>query len=184
NGVVPCGKDLMKTWPTFYEDATVAARGLYFPEKQQVHWWVAFQDGNNLPTRRLVLHHTLMRMSPEGSRGGFAIWGGSSFSGVFAVCMYSDNIDSGGPRSRYLKPFVAFEGKGLIWRTDVGTTDNGTAYAARLKTKPYGRGGMLDAFEVGETLLLAKGSASRIDVQVTGSRSDKSAVTRIVPNVN
>jgi hypothetical protein len=183
NGIEPCGADLVKTWETVNLDAKVAARAIYFPEKRQVHWWVA-TGVSDWPNQRLVLHTNLMRSSAEGARGGFAKWSGLS-SEALAVTMFADNIDAGGPRSKFLKPFIGLRGNGLIWRTDTGDDDHGAAYSAQLRTKPFARSGLLDRFEVGEGELMAAAAAGvLLNVAVIGLRSDHSLVTRTVSGID
>lgn len=167
-GVEPCGFDLILTWDTINLDATkVLARALYFKEKKQVHWWISTGTANT-PNLRIVLHTTEMRQAEDGKRRGWATWDGGSAS-VLAVCMFADNIDAGVARSNVLKPFVGVEGNGLIWRTDTGTADNDTAYAASIKTKPYVHGSLLNRFEVKNAALLAKAATgATMDVTLTG----------------
>ena len=109
-GIEPCGDDLIATWPHVNVDAILPCRSLYFPEKRQVMWWVAYDSQS--PNLRIVLHTNLMRRELEGTRGssgGFALWYGASAI-IFACCLYSDNIDTGGLRTRRLKPFVGIAG--------------------------------------------------------------------------
>lgn len=180
-GIEPCGRDLLKTWKTVNKDAIIPARGVYFPEKLQVHWWVPVSAVANSPNLRIVLHTNLTRQDAEGARGGFALWLGAS-SVMYAVCMFSDNVETVGPRSRTLKPFLGLPSAPLIVRTDVGDTDWGTAYAARLKTKAFIRSGLLDHFECGEAQFMTNAVAGgTLDVTVSGTRSDQSIVQKIVP---
>ena len=165
-GVEPCGADLQQTWYGANIDATkVCARGLYYPEKKQVHWWIATGSANT-PNLRLVLHTQEMRPTPDGMRRGWVLWDGGSAAAI-SCCMFADNIDTGGPRSNVLVPFIGLEGNGLIWRTNVGHTDNGTPYHATIRTRPYVHGSLLHQFEVKGGMLLAGAvPGGRLDVTV------------------
>ena len=192
-GIEPCGADLVKTWETVNLDAVVPARGLYYPEKRQVHWWVAADvpgfPNHSLPTTRIVLHTHLMRSEPEGARGGYAIWTGNGSWGV-SCCMFAENVNDNTIRSRVLRPFIGIDpgfapGASAIWMSDTGNTDMAGAYVARLRTKPFLQGGALNHFEVGEALLLAGASpGAKLTITIRGLRADKSAVIKTITGVD
>lgn len=146
-GVQPCGLDLPATWRSVNLDASsLVCRGLYYPEAQQIHWWIATGD-SPVPNLRLVLHVAAMLSGREDEmRRGWARWTGPS-SEALAVCLFSDNIDAQTFRSRRLVPFVGVAGNGLIWRTDTGSDDNGTDYQASMTTRPFVHGNVLHQFE-------------------------------------
>ena len=50
-----------------------------------------------------------------------------------------------------MRPFVGVRDAGPIQRTETGDDDNGTAYAARILTKPYTPVGILHQFGVEQT---------------------------------
>lgn len=185
NGVVACGRDLIETWPRFHEDAIVGARGVYYAEKEQIHWWIATEDAQE-PTLRIVLHHNLMRQGQEGSRGGLALWDGPS-ARTWAVCMFADNIDAATERSRYLKPFMSaipFWG-GTIWKTDTGDTDNTHIYTATLHTKAFAKTALLDHFEVGEGALMATaGAGVLLTVALSGHRADHAVIVKTLSGIS
>jgi hypothetical protein len=54
-----------------------------------------------------------------------------------------------------LKPIIGVEGDGLIWLTDTGTDDNGTAYDAYVVSKAYVRRSLLHQFKCKSGVLLA-----------------------------
>jgi hypothetical protein len=164
DGLEPCGLDIQRvTWLSVNLNATyVQSVSCYFPENRQIHWWVPTDD-SNAPDTRLVLQVDRQRKVANGWRGGWRKWTGPSAEALTA-CLYSDNIDSvdyefgGGDidASRALVPFIGVVGDGLVWRTTVGADDNGTAYAARIVTKPYMHGALLHHFECQSATLLAK----------------------------
>lgn len=183
NGVEPCGIDLIDTWETVNLDAVVAARGVYFPEKRQVHWWVA-TGANTTPDTHLVLHTANMVTTLQGSRRGWAIWTGPSASAL-AVTMFADNIDAGVDRSNAFVPIIGVDDTEPIWITDTGNDDNGTAYSARLLTKPFTRGNLLHQFEAQEGILLAKANTGAvIDITIIGTRADEGASEQEVSNIS
>lgn len=166
-GIQSCGADILETWRTINLDATqVLCCGLYYPEARQVHWWIATDDSNT-PNMRIVLQTNEVRNVEDGARRGWTIWTGDS-CGALACCLYSDNIDDNAARNRSLKPFVGLEGNDLVHRTDTGTDDNGTAYAASITTKPYATAGIMNQFGVMSGWLVAKVDASAtITIKIT-----------------
>ena len=183
NGVEPCGADLIDTWETVNLDAVVVARGVYFPEKKQVHWWIA-TGASTTPDLRLVLHTTFMRDTPEGSRKGWAVWDGPS-AAVLAVTLFATNIDADTDRTNVLAPVIGGAEDGLIWLTDTGNDDNGTAYAARLLTKPYTRGNLLHQFEISDAVLMGKvQTGAVIDVTLIGNKADEGITQKEVANIS
>lgn len=183
-GVEPCGADLAVTWDTVNIDATkVAARGLYYRENKQVQWWVA-TGASNVPDRMLVLHTKHMRRTDEGLRGGWVTWT-SEIAEALTVCMFADNIDDDTDRSNVLVPFIGREGDGLVWRTNTGDDDNGTAFSARILTKPFVRGSLLNEFEVKSASLAAKAATGAVlDVTLIGSRADEAEVSEEVSDIS
>lgn len=166
-GLQWAGGDIWETWKTVNINATsVVCRAVFYPENRQVHWWVATTTGN-VPDTRLVLHTNHTRDTEDGCRRGWALWTGPS-AGALAVCMFAENIDDGTARSLVLRPFIGLEGHGLIQRTDTGSDDNGTAYAADLVTKPYAPASILNQFEVRAVSVLAKAvTSATVDVTLT-----------------
>jgi hypothetical protein len=152
-GVEPCGADIRVTWNSVDIDAPyIHARGCYFSEKKQVHWWVpVVGSGARL---RLVLHTQEMRSAPDGMRCGWALWEGYSAQAI-AVCMFADNVDSNGPRSNVLVPFLGMNDGNLILRSDTGTSDAGQAYNAMIRTRPFVQGSLLHQWEAASAMLLA-----------------------------
>src|SRR5579859_474908 len=54
-GLQTCGYDILKVWGTVNMDALQPCVGLYYPDKQQVHYWLAV-NGSLVPNQRIVLH--------------------------------------------------------------------------------------------------------------------------------
>lgn len=105
NGLQQCGADILDIWRTVNLNASVVARAVYYPDARQVHWWIATGD-SDVPDTRIVLHLNEIRLTESGYRRGWAVWNGPSATAL-AVCLYADNVDTGGPRSNRLVPFIA-----------------------------------------------------------------------------
>jgi hypothetical protein len=166
-GVQACGADIHKgIWSRVNLTATKAiSRGVYDPINRQVHFWLAV-DGGNSPSIRIVLQTNETRDTADtGARRGWSTWTGGSCSAL-AVCLFSDNIDDDAARNRSLRPFIGREGGGLIWRCDTEHNDNGTAYSARIVSKPYIPESILNHFGVMSGALVATAAAST-SIQVT-----------------
>lgn len=179
-GVESCGMDLRTTWESVNLDATkVVARSLYFPEKQQIHWWIATGTAN-VPNLRIVLNTQEMRATDSGWRRGWSVWDGGS-AAALTCCLFASNIDDDTDRSNVLVPFIGVEGGGLVWQTDTGDDDNGTAYAASITTKPFVHGSLLNDFEVTSGALLAKAATGAVlDISLVANFG---TVTKTVPGV-
>lgn len=184
-GVEPCGLDLTDTWDTVNLDATfIVCRTAYFHEKQQVHWWVA-TNGSNIPNKRLVLHTTEMREAEDGTRKGWVIWDGPS-AAALSVVIFPDNLDdiADGPSARHV-PYIGVAGGGLIWKTDTGSTDNGTTYHARIVTKPFVQANLLHKYECKNASIFAKGTSSAtLDITVHGLRPGLGAISKTVSGID
>lgn len=132
-GSVWAGGDILTTWRTVNLNATtVQARAVFYPDKQQVHWWVPTSTAN-VPDLRLVLQTNNTRLGDEGVQFGWARHSGGTVAGL-AACLFATNIEAGVARSLSLKPFVAIGN--TVHMMDTGNTDNGTVYAAQLVSRP------------------------------------------------
>jgi hypothetical protein len=168
NGLQTCGADILETFQTINQNASVVSVSLFYPEARQVHWWIATDDSDT-PNLRLVLQTNEMRLTNEGYRRGWTVWDGPSAETVSA-CLYAENVDdTGDPRSLNLVPFIAkLDDDGLIQRTDTGDDDNGTEYEAHIRTKPYLPEGTLNRCGIMSGALIAKAQAgASLDVIVT-----------------
>jgi hypothetical protein len=184
NSLERCGADIFETWRDVNLDASkVVSRGVFYPEPQQVHWWITTDDADS-PNLRIVLQTNEVRSGDDGARKGWSIWDGPS-SAALAVCRFADNIDDDTPRSNVLVPFIALEGDGLIHRTDMGSDDNGTDYEARIVSKPYVHGSLLNEFECKNGVLMAKAqSGASLDITVTPNFGADATHTRTVSDIS
>lgn len=166
NGIEQCGADIRTTWETVNLDAAqVACSGVYYAATRQVIWCVATED-SDIPNLALVLQTNETRNTDDGVRRGWSVWTGTRASAL-TMCLYSDNIDANVDRNQSLVPFIGLEGLGLIHRCDTGDDDNGTAYAARIVSKPFTLKSLLTQFEVTAGAVLAKAvTGATVDVKV------------------
>lgn len=169
-GVQTAGKDILTTWRTINLDATQAVcRGVYYPDKQQVHWWIAV-DGANAPSMRVTLQVNEARDTDDGVRKGWAIHTLPGTTKVYAACLFADNIEDGAARSLALRPFIGTNSaSGLIQQCDTGDDDNGTAFAARIVSRPILGAGLLSQFGVLSAAVLAE-AATGVELRVSASR--------------
>jgi hypothetical protein len=153
------GRDILNTWRSINTDATIVCRALYYPESRQVHWWVASSAGS-FPNFKIILQTNETREMPDGVRKGWTTATGI-ITQAYTACLFSDNVDAGVARSLVLKPFIGVSAtNGYVLQCDTGITDNGTAFAARVKSKPFIMRGLLNKFGSMAIAILAKASAS------------------------
>lgn len=152
-------RDILNTWRTVNTDALIVSRSLYYPESRQVHWWLS-TSGGTVPNYKIILQTNETRETPDGVRKGWSVATGNITS-AYATCLFADNVDDNVARSLTLRPFIGTtSGKGYVLRCDTGINDNGTAYAARIVTKPFILRGLLNKFGSMAIAILAKASSS------------------------
>lgn len=153
--ITQCGEDIRETWALLNLEATkVVCRGLFYPKNRQVIWNIA-TSGANVPDLSIVVHVNEMRETEQGFRRGWVTWNGTRSQGL-AMCLFSSNIEAGAARNHNLVPFIGGEFTGRVHLCDTGTTDNSTAYAASIITKPYVLKTIATQFGVLRGYLLAK----------------------------
>lgn len=159
-GLQGCSADIQETWRRVNVNAsTVICRGVYYPDSQQVIWWVAV-DGGNTPTLKLVLQVNESRHMDDGVRRGWSTGTGLSATAISA-CLFASNINDNAARNMTLRPFIGLGGSvASILRLDTGTTDAGTVYYSHVTTKPYTMAGILNRFGIMAGAVLAKAADS------------------------
>ncbi len=169
SGLFWAGKDIKTTWERVNIEATqVIARGLFYPQSNQVKWTIAV-DGSNTPNLGLTLQLDNVVMSEDGLRKGWSLSTGDSTQAL-AMVMYSSNVDTANPRMRNLVPLigVASVTGAHIQILNTGVTDNGTAYVASITTKPYSLAGILNKFRLRAAALFAEADAnSNLRISIT-----------------
>jgi len=180
-GIVQCGADIRTTWESIHLDATqVTCTGIFYPATRQVIWNIA-TGSSNIPTLALVLQTNQQRESEEGLRRGWSVFDGDRTRGL-TMALFSTNIEANTVRNRTLVPFIGLEGLGLLHMCDTGDTDNGTTYAAQIRTKPFTLRSLMQQFGVKSALLLAK-AVTGAKVTVSVIRNFGLETTSIVEDV-
>jgi hypothetical protein len=154
-GLEWCGSDIRESWTSVHLDAAkVVCSGLYDPVTRQVQWNIA-TGSSDTPNLGITLQTDSVRADENGTHRGWATWDGNRTTAL-AMCLYSSNIEAGVARNRILRPFIGLEGNGLVHLCDTGNTDNGTAYTARVVSKPYVLQTIMSRMGVMAGALLAK----------------------------
>lgn len=160
SGLLVAGSDIINTWESVNVDATlVVSRVIFYPNKNQISWWVATGSANT-PDLRINLQIDSSRVVEDGLRLGWTKHTGSS-SEALATTMFSTNIESNTTRSQKLKPFIGVDN--TILMMDDGNTDNGDAYTADLISRPYlVSGSITNKFGIRAASLIADANASAV----------------------
>jgi hypothetical protein len=157
--IMQCGEDIRETWALLnLEAAKVVCKGLFYPKNRQIIWNIA-TGSSDTPTLSIVVHVNEMRESEQGFRRGWTTWDGVRTQGL-AMCLFSSNIEDDAARDHDLVPFIGGEFTGRVHLCDTGADDNGTAYAASIKTKPYILKTLATKFGVLTAYLLAKANTN------------------------
>lgn len=136
---------LRTTWLTVNSDADmVVSHGVYYPDKQQVHWWLATQYSHS-PNLKIISQITEIRSSEDGTTGGWTTANGT-IATAWCSCVLPELVQdlSTGSAIISFRPYGGFQTPNFIQRLDVGQDDNGNKYRAVIKTKPYIMGGLLN----------------------------------------
>lgn len=182
DGVIRCGADIRTTWKTFNVNAAKTwCNAVFFADNHQVQWRIA-TGSSDIPSAMIVLQTNTMRMGEDGARRGWTLWTGPT-AGALCATMYASNSDAGIARTLDLVPYIGMEGQGLIWRTNTGTTDAGTAYASSVTSRPYTSAGILNEFGVLSAAVVGKADAT-VYVKVQVVKDFDTANTVPVDNVS
>jgi hypothetical protein len=164
---------LRTTWKRVNTLATtISARGIYYPDKQQVWWWVAV-DGNNTPNLLIKLQVSECRSESGRASRGFSLADGFISEGM-AVSQVSELVILNGVSPQLSRrPFIGFPAPYFLMRGDTGEKDYTTRFHAKIVSRPYLPAGLLNQWEsmVGALLAVAdtiepESNASRIQVSI------------------
>lgn len=151
NGLEWMGRDLRNTWLSVNRNASIAAHGVFYSLKNQVHFWIAV-NGSDHPNFKIVVHCNQVQSTIEGARRGWVtVPVGNRISDAYCSTMFAANVDSTDSRDIVLVPFIgkaqwSVNGstiKNLVQRCDVGNTDAATVgdtlstYYGKVQTKPF-----------------------------------------------
>lgn len=138
-------KGLRNVWRRVNRLATVPCHGKYYPDKQQVHWWIAV-DGATTPNLKIVLQ--ISETTSQGGNGGDATRGWALATGQIANALCSgiltERVFEGGILGLSNRPYVGMASPYFMQRCDVGDTDAGIAFEATIVTRPYLVTGLLN----------------------------------------
>lgn len=175
------GRDLRTLWGRVNQNATIPAFGVFYQQKNQVHFWVAV-DGSDHPNEKIVVHTDSIVSDSNGARRGWVtVPVGNRIADAYCACMFSENIDSIDIRSFNQTPFIGkakwnvlgSQITNVIQRCDVGTTDafstgdTSAYYYAKIQTRPFSPLSLLNKTGLlSGTLLVAAASSPANDVHV------------------
>lgn len=142
--------------------ANLVARGVYYADKQQVHWWLAV-DGQDQPSMQIVLQVSELRAQHlAGGNGvgrGWSIATGQIGQALCAAVL-TEIVTIDGVAQVSDRPFVGMLSPFGIQRCDTWDTDGGIPYRAILRTKPFLAAGLLNKWGAMCVALLATAHAS------------------------
>jgi hypothetical protein len=165
-GLEYLGRDVEDIWRTVNIGATgVVGFGIYHPDKNQVWWWVATGSSNSPDT--LIVFDIMQGKAADGERvrGGWSKFTGEIAEARCAV-MFSNTL--GATMSRDLKPYIgSSDSTALMLKADTtDQTDNGTAFQAYIRSRPYTPAELATNFGFQEGYLVGK-AASGVTVRLT-----------------
>lgn len=148
-------RGLRQTWKRVNSSAAdIIARGIYYPDKSQVHWWVAV-DGGETPTLKLVLQVDQIVDSGASVSRGWSLADGR-IAQAYSVAIFNEIEEMpDGSVVLSLRPFIGLTAPDCIQRCDTTDADAGVSYRARIKTRPYIMAGLLNKWGSMTAALLA-----------------------------
>lgn len=175
------GRDIRTLWQRVNQNATVPAHGVFYQQKNQVHFWVAL-DGADHPNGKIVVHTDAIASDANGARRGWVtVPVGNRIADAYCSNMFSDNVDSLDIRGFSQAPFIGkakwivngVQITNVVQRCDVGTTDafstgdTAAYYYAKVQTRPFSPLSLLNKTGLlSGTLIVASSSSPANDVHV------------------
>lgn len=137
-GFSRCHYDIDDIWATVNLNATYPPHGVWHRDLHQIWWYVATGVSNECDTR-IVFDTALGRVVEVegliGVRRGWSRANGPS-AAARCSCLMSDTL--GASMGIRLKPYLGMSAtNNTVWKADTGTDDNGTAFQAYVKSKPF-----------------------------------------------
>jgi len=180
---------LQATWKKINTGATaIISHGVYYPDKQQVHWWVSI-NGEDKPNYRIVLQVNRIESDNEGTNKGWSVHTGRS-SFAWSSCIVPETVldESSGSVSLTFRPYIGMDSPEFIQRMDSGNTDNGEPYVAKIVTRPYFITGLLNRWGAMTASLLAVPNddpTTQINVKFIRDfgKEESGVITDFVPDV-
>lgn len=150
-------KNIRGTWRRMnVSAANIFAHGVYYPDKQQVLWWLSV-DGADTPNIRLRLQVSEVRSDDDSTQRGWSIDTGD-ITEAYCSTIVPQLVDDESAGSVVLAsiPYAGFNGANKVQVTDVNSTDNGATFQARIVTRPYLVAGLLNRWGAMTAALLAQ----------------------------
>lgn len=161
NGQIQVIYGLLTTWQRVHVNAsTIISHGVFYPYKQQIHWWVAV-DGANTPSLKLVLHLAHMRVAPDGRLYGSWALADGYIASAFCSAMLTDPVSLAGTAALSYRPFIGKQVTAAMQRCDVGPTDDGTAIAPVIISRPFLLDTIVAMWGITRGTLIAAANATR-----------------------
>lgn len=173
---------LRNTWARVNATATQAVvRGVYYPFKQQMWWFVAV-DGANAPNLGLKLQVNELREVEGGVHRGWTTFDGTLATALSATLFTEQMVDENGHNTLSTRPALGFLSPDYLLRSDLLDTDNGTAYVAKIRTRPLFQVGLLNRWGAMTAALLAAANGDA-KVQVSFIRNYGLETNHIITNL-
>jgi hypothetical protein len=137
-------KGLRNLWRRMNTGAgLVSTFGVYYPDKQQVHWWLAL-DSNDIPNFKIISQVNELRENQDGVSRGWTTATGD-ITNAYCGCIMSEltERETGAVALNY-RPYIGLAAPSYLQRCDIGTTDDGTEYRAIIRSKPFFFVGLLN----------------------------------------
>jgi hypothetical protein len=158
---------LRNTWKRVNLAANVIiSRGLYYPAKEQAHWWLAV-DGSNSPNFKIISQVSELQPVAGGGLGrGWSVATGLITTAT-AVALLTELTTENGLSFLRTYPFVGLDSVNQLQRCDDSITDAGVVYVARVRSKPFFMAGLLNQWgAMCGALLAVAAAATNVSVQL------------------
>lgn len=162
SGVEDCGRDIRPIVSRVNINAARPVHGMYYPDRDQVHYWVAL-DGASTPNYKLVFQIRDGRRSEEGVRGGWVPHDRASSTALCAA-LYAANVDTAAARSLSLLPVLGLPSSSTpkLLQGDVGTTDDGVLVLGSAVGKAHSPSGLLRQIGVMAATVVGPAETGRV----------------------
>lgn len=148
-------KNLLGTWNRVNTAAALTVcHGIYYPDKQQVHWWLTVDSEDN-PNFRIISQVNEVRSTTNGTERGWSVATGRSSEAWCSAVIPEVIVEEDGTLGLGFRPMIGLDTPDYIQRMDSGTTDAGVAYRGIIRTKPYILAGLLNRWGAMAAALLA-----------------------------
>lgn len=184
-------RGLRNTWATKFNGYAqkIAAHGVYYPDKQQVKWWIA-TGTSDTPTYILTVQVNSVESGSGETWGGFSVADGALATAYCSTIVPEPVKDSvTGALTLVMRPYSGHTSSMYIQRDDVGSTDAGTTYKALILTRPEMPSTLINWWGAMMGALLAEANSDRtVRVQLSfirdfGTEQSSPIITDLRPHV-